>query len=238
MHLYVMFDCLHNFFSVCSWQFFSLLIMFRGLFSLAIIVSGIHEHNDQSTMHRVAVSMLNSYNLRQKNKSLSLQCMLLSTNVCKIFNANISKEAICAFTDLIQSNYSISHDFGYLILLRANNPSQNEYLYILFTFWLQIKLNSDPFSLLNSATSSEIISIVIKSIKLWHHRHYEDILKPLWRNFVAPNLFKKLTLCQNKKSDELYIERHNYLNQIIASFINLADLNIILFNESAVIYTP
>ena len=183
-------------------------------------VCAMDKDNELSEMYNVAASILNSCNLRQKNKSFSLQSMLLSMDVDRIFNiSQMSQSAICGFTGLIQSNYSTALDVDFLTIFRAANQAQNDCIFILFTYWLQIKLNSNTFSLLNSATSSEIISIIIKSIKFSNVRHYENILKPLWRNFIAPNLFKKLTLCQKKKNDKLFIANQCHLNQIIAAYL-------------------
>ena len=87
--------------------------------------------------------------------------------------------------------------------------------------WQQIKLNKSPSSLLNSATSAEVVSIIIDSIKHNDHFHFNNILEPLWKNFVAPQLFHKLSLCQKQKDDDFFLEEHLFVNEVIASYLGV-----------------
>ena len=153
----------------------------------------------------------------------TLQHNLLNNGIkMKIFelSMNGTSKSWQTFSALIEADYTLAIDEKYLRVMRSTEIRSSEYFYIIFTHWLVIKLKRSPLTLLDSPQSAEIVSLIIESIK-WNEDNYDDILYPLWKNFVAQRLFHKLSCCQKRRDDVAYVENHNYLNGVLCSYLSV-----------------
>ena len=172
-----------------------------------------------------------------KKTSNSLQRNLLNSRIkIELFDlaTNGTSEEWQMFLDFIQRNYTQSMDKWYLQIFQSSDiQSFGGYFYVIFTHWLVIKLKRSPLSLLDSAQSAEIVSLIIESIK-WNEGNYDDILEPLWKNFVAQRLFVKLSCCMKRKDDHEYLQKYLFLNRVICAYLSVFCTNDHLAN--ALIY--
>lgn len=177
-----------------------------------------------SEMYDVTTRILKQCNL--KSDKNSLESMILSFDNQQTFNQKCIKinSWPYSFSNLITTHYSLSLDCKYLTLFKNKSLSKihsRKFQYIVFVHWMMSKLNHSPKSLLDAPESTEIVAIIIKSIKWNHPNYFEDILKPLWHNFVAPILFNKLSDAIKHIHDKNYLKSLCYLNQIIGAYLSV-----------------
>ena len=175
-------------------------------------------------MYNLTSSVLKACIIKSRDR-VSLENMILKfDDIQQALNLKVIKVRSWPyfFSYLISADYTTLLDGKYLAIFESGDLSQThsiDFQFIVFTHWMMSKLNHSPKSLLDSSTSTEIVSIIINSIKWNHPYHFNDILLPLWINFVAPMLFDKLSGAMGR--GRAYPKDLCYLNQIIGAYLSV-----------------